>query len=66
MIEQIVMGTLGKQFDPLRIVGGAVHPPAHFHGGHRILLAVQDKNRTASSSALRMVSLPDKCSYGPA
>ena len=45
MIEQIVMGALGKQFDSLRLVGGAVNPPAHFHRDHRILLAVQDENR---------------------
>ena len=45
MVEQIVMGTFGKQFDPLRLVGGAIDPRAHFHWDHRILLAVQDENR---------------------
>jgi len=45
MIEQIGMGALGKQFDPLRLVGSAVNAPAHLHWDHRILLAVQDENR---------------------
>ena len=45
VVEQIGMGALGKQFDPLRLVGGAVDPPAHFHRDHRILLAVKNENR---------------------
>ena len=40
MIEQIRMRTLGKQFDPLRLIGGAIDPPTHFHGYDLILLAV--------------------------
>ena len=45
MVEQVVMDTLGKQFDPLRLIGGVVDAQAHFHWDHRILLAVQDENR---------------------
>jgi len=40
MIKQIVVSALRKQFDPLRLVGGAVDLSAHFHWDHRILLAM--------------------------
>jgi hypothetical protein len=42
VVEQVVMCALGKQFDPLRLVGGAIDPPAHLHRDHRIPLAMQD------------------------
>jgi hypothetical protein len=45
LVEQIVMGALGKEFNPLWLVSCAVDLPAHFHRDHRVLLAVQDENR---------------------
>ena len=49
------MGALGKQFDPLRLVGGVIDPPAHFHWNHRILLAVQDENRGRHGADVALV-----------
>jgi hypothetical protein len=40
MVEQIRMRTLGKHFDPLRLIGRAIDPPTHFHGYDLILRAV--------------------------
>jgi hypothetical protein len=31
IVEQIVMGALGKPFDPLRRLSGPIDPPAHLH-----------------------------------
>ncbi len=45
VVEQIEMIALGKEFDPLRLVGGLVDPLTHFHRDHRVLLAMQDQNR---------------------
>ena len=57
MIKQIVVSALGKQFDPLRLVGGAVDLPAHFHWEHRILLAMLDKNRGRDGADVALVVL---------
>ena len=55
MIEQIVMGAMGKQFDPLRFVGGAVDTQAHFHRDHRVLFAVEDENRGRNQANVTLV-----------
>jgi|GEM_PF-1994104 len=55
MVEQIGMGALGKQFDPFRLVGGAVNPPPHSHRDYRILLAVQDENRGLNGADVALV-----------
>jgi hypothetical protein len=62
MVEQIVMGALGKQFDPLWLVGGAVDPPAHFYGDHRILLAVQDENWGRDGADIALVVVREAAS----
>ena len=45
------MSALGKQFDPLRLVGGAVDPQALFDRDHRI--AVRDENRSCLAVKVR-------------
>ena len=53
MVEQIIMGTIGEQFDPLRRVGCPVDPQSHLYRDHRIALAVQDENRGPDRADVR-------------
>ena len=55
MIEQIRMRTLGKQFDPFRLIGGAIDPPTHFHWYDLILLAVQNENRSGDGANVALI-----------
>ena len=49
------MRTLGKQFDPFRLIGGAIDPPTHFHWYDLILLAVQNENRSGDGANVALI-----------
>ena len=57
MIEQIRMRTLGKQFDPFRLIGGAIDPQTHFNRYDLVLLAVQNENRSGDGANVVLIAL---------
>ena len=47
--------TLGKQFDPFRLIGGAIAPRTHFHWYDLILLTGRNENRSGDVANVALI-----------